>query len=199
MKQSCEVYRRFGNDWITRLQQLDLPLLIFYAPQEAKVSIQTWLGQEHQYFAQQGEDLGARMTHAFETGFDLGFDELMIFGSDSPDLPLDIIRQGLTAIRQGQVAIGPSNDGGYYTIGLQKTQWFSGLFQNIEWSTETVYPKTLDILNERDLPVLSLPQWDDVDTLIDLRAFYDRIVQHQDLPQTLNYLQGHLMHELEAG
>ena len=197
MDKSCEVYRQFGRDWIARLNQLGLPLLIFYAPQEERPSIQSWLGDSHHYYPQQGGDLGDRMTHAFSQGFELGFEHLMIFGSDSPDIPLDVIQQGIQKIQGDNIVVGPSNDGGYYSIGFSQKQWFPEIFENIEWSSESVYQSTIDILSQHHKSVMPLQVWFDVDTLDDLKELYLRIQDTQTLPHTLSYLQQHLMDELE--
>lgn len=190
---SCELYRQFGLDLVQRLQCLKIPLLIFFAPPDGLPLIQAWLGDDHRYFPQQGDTLGDRMFHAFQTGFQLGFKQLLILGSDSPDVPLSYLRQGLEALSQDQSVIGPSNDGGYYTLGFSQVSWCPNIFQGIAWSTESVYPDSLEVLRSHPTPVHILPMWSDVDTIEDLQDFYGRNGNPQNsvkrqLPKSFNYL-----------
>ena len=185
--QSCQLYRQFGLDLVQRLQTLKIPLLIFFAPQAGLPIIQSWLGN-HRYFPQQGDDLGDRMAHAFETGFQLGFQQLMILGSDSPDVPLSYLNQGIEALKLNQSVLGPSDDGGYYTLGFSPTSWCPSVFQEMAWSTESVYPQSLEILRSQSSPVHILPAWYDVDTLEDLQNFYPRNFNSTELPHSFDYL-----------
>jgi len=197
LSDSCELYRQFGLDLVQRLNTLPFPLLIFYAPAEQQSLIRSWLG-EHQYFPQQGEDLGDRMTHAFEVGFKLGFKQLLILGSDSPDVPLSYVMQGQEALGQDNTVIGPSNDGGYYTLGFSQVSWCPRVFRGINWSTDTVFMDSLRILRSHSAPVQVLPQWFDVDTLTDLKAFYQRNRDSGDVPNSVQYLDAKLGWHFEA-
>jgi hypothetical protein len=57
--------------------------------------------------------------------------------------------------------LGPSDDGGYYLIGLTKLH--RQLFEGIDWSTGRVLEQTIQRAREIDLPVHFLPTWYDVD------------------------------------
>ena len=159
--------------------------------------IQDWLGP-HSFYPQTGDNLGDRMRNAFQTGFQLGFEQLMIFGSDSPDIPLDTIEQGLNTLAQDGIAIGPSNDGGYYTLGFSQQSWCPEVFDGIQWSSESVYPETLKILRSQSAPLDILPTWDDIDTLADLQALYQRNLSKNVLPRTMKQIQSHLMSYLSG-
>jgi rSAM/selenodomain-associated transferase 1 len=187
LQQSCELYRQFGLDLLQRLNTLNLPLLIFFAPLEGLTLVQGWLG-DHQFFPQQGQTLGDRMAQAFQTGFQLGFQQLLILGSDSPDVPLSFLQQGMEALKQDYAVIGPSHDGGYYSLGFSQTSWCPKVFDNIPWSSESVYSDSLEILRSHPAPVKILPSWYDVDTLDDLQNFYQRNQTQRDLPRSLDYL-----------
>ena len=65
------------------------------------------------------------------------------------------------------VVLGPSDDGGYYLIGLRKLH--RSLFEEIDWSTERVLAQTIDRARRLGLRVHLLPAWYDVDTADDLR------------------------------
>ena len=194
---SCELYRCFGLDWLGRLNRLGFPIFIFYAPDEGASDIRRWLG-EGEFYPQGKGSLGDRMTHAFELGFALGMERLMIFGSDSPDVPLSVIQQGVDHLESDEVVIGPSNDGGYYTIGFSQSAWCPRVFHDIQWSSESVYPDTLKFLRSQPASVHVLPEWDDIDLLSDLKRLYQRNISDNQLPLTMSYIQAHLLPFMET-
>ena len=65
------------------------------------------------------------------------------------------------------VVLGPSDDGGYYLVGLNKMH--RRIFEEIKWSTGRVLEQTLERAAELDLPVHLLPTGYDVDDRVTLR------------------------------
>ena len=101
--------------------------------------------QKHQ---QIGEDLGIRMLNAFKNGFDVGYEKVMIIGSDLYDLTPKIVNNAFEKLNENNVVIGPAEDGGFYLLGLNSLQ--EDIFKNKEWGTETVRKDTLaDLENQK--------------------------------------------------
>ena len=71
--------------------------------------------------------------------------------------------RGLALLREKEVVLGPSTDGGYYLVGRRNGE--SRIFQDVAWSTGTVLRQTLERLGKQSLGVL--PPWYDVDTPAD--------------------------------
>jgi rSAM/selenodomain-associated transferase 1 len=109
--------------------------------------------------AQTDGDLGARMDHAIRAHA-----PACIIGSDSPSLPADYVREALARLETHEVVLGPSGDGGYWSIGAQRA--VPELFGGIAWSTAAVLPETLRRLDGRRAWLL--PFWYDVDDAEDL-------------------------------
>jgi len=115
---------------------------------------------------QEGADLGARMKGAFDIVL-AEHGAVMIFGTDSPDVPNGWVDAGFAALESGaDVVIGPSADGGYWTLGLRAP--CAALFDTMTWSTEDVFAETLRRAQAAGLAVHVLPLWYDVDTVADL-------------------------------
>ena len=188
-EQAAALYRCFARDLLFSTRKLGLDQLIFFAPDDAQIAVSQWLGEEYQYFPQIGDDLGERMAHAFTTSFELGYAGALITGSDSPDLPLSYLEMGLQALQQQQIAIGPSDDGGYYTLGFTSENYTPAVFTEMPWSTPSVFEQTLQILQAHT--VYQLPTWYDVDTVEDLRQFQQRLQQSQLQTESMMYLQKH--------
>ena len=115
---------------------------------------------------QPGEGLGAALAGAFRSHLDDGFGRVVLIGSDNPNLPRAYVETAVHALGSHDVVIGPTDDGGYYLIGMSRPHL--GLFERITWSTDAVYGETLERARERGLRVLALPRWYDVDTVADL-------------------------------
>jgi rSAM/selenodomain-associated transferase 1 len=112
------------------------------------------------------EGLGSALTFAFQQHFELGFESVVLIGSDNPTLTVEPILAADRALEEVDVAIGPTRDGGYYLIGMR--QPWPRLFSDIEWSTPRVYAQTLRRASELNLRVRPVHEWFDVDEPADL-------------------------------
>ncbi|HSB44638.1 MAG TPA: TIGR04282 family arsenosugar biosynthesis glycosyltransferase [Nitrospira sp.] len=120
---------------------------------------------------QVGEDLGARMKHAFETLFARGYRHVLIVGTDVPSLPLAHYQQALAFLDAHDLVLGPALDGGYYLIGLNKPT--AALFENVSWSTDRVLSMTRERADGLGVRTALLPAWRDIDTIDDLNALIE--------------------------
>lgn len=188
---ATQLYKNFVLDLLSLLQTLVYKTLIFYTPTDAENSIQTWLGKDFCYYPQVGEDLGERLENAFNKAFELGYQKVIVIGSDSPDLTSNILQTAFLALEDHDGVIGPTHDGGYYTIGFSKSGFFSDVFKDIIWSTDTVFETTLSILRQHQKTIYQLPCWYDVDTIDDLQDFYLKNYQLAPYSQTVKYLFQH--------
>jgi rSAM/selenodomain-associated transferase 1 len=118
-----------------------------------------------------GEDLGARMRHAFDAVFALGYQRVLLVGTDLPTLPESSFAQALTLLGKHDLVLGPSFDGGYFLIALTRPS--PELFTGIPWSTDQVCAQTQKKADDLGLRTALLPAWRDVDTIADLRAIIE--------------------------
>jgi rSAM/selenodomain-associated transferase 1 len=105
------------------------------------------------------------MSTAFEKLFK-NHQSVVLIGCDLPDLTSALIAKAFDALQNNDLVIGPSCDGGYYLIGLNKST--PDLFEEISWSTEKVLKQTLERAERLLLKVQLLDQLRDIDTLEDL-------------------------------
>lgn len=125
-----------------------------------------WPGKEK--FVQVGDDLGQRMKQAFERGFKAGYKRIIGVGSDLPDLSADIMEEGLEALVDDDTVFGPSEDGGYYLVGMN--QMIASIFENKEWSTEGLLDATRKELSDEGYSIKLLTELNDIDNVEDLKA-----------------------------
>ena len=89
----------------------------------------------------------------------------VLVGGDSPLTTVAYIEDAFTALRTHDLVLGPTEDGGYVLIGMNRPEPL--LFDNLPWSTENVLKETLNVASSLDLGVECLDLVWDVDTHAD--------------------------------
>lgn len=125
-----------------------------------------WSRSGYSRHVQSGVDLGERMKNAFKDAFAADFEKVVIIGSDCANLSSEIIEQAFHALDKTEIVIGPSEDGGYYLLGM--SSFYPVLFNNIAWSTSSVLNKTVSIAEENKLSLELLTTLNDIDTEKDM-------------------------------
>ena len=135
---------------------------------------------------QYGIDLGKRMQNAFVDGFNLGYEDIILIGSDLPDISNVIIESGFKALQKSEVVFGPAEDGGYYLIGMNKLHSF--IFEDKPWSQSHLLDVSLNELNKNNVGFSLLEILNDIDTYEDLIAsnFYKSNTNLQQKISQLN-------------
>lgn len=143
--------------------------LVLYTPADAQKLLRGLVPIGFRLLAQRGETLGERLINAAAELLSDGFDSVCLINSDSPTLPGEILMTAASLLAQegDRVVLGPSQDGGYYLIGLKRPHAY--LFERIAWSTADVLAHTIERAAEIELPVDLLPVWYDVDDAATLR------------------------------
>lgn len=126
------------------------------------------LWPNNQKYVQVGNGLGERMMNAFDASFKLGYKRVIGIGSDLPDLTSEVMIRGLKVLESNDTVFGPSEDGGYYLIGMN--QMIPEIFIDKAWSTESLLDVTKTELKERGYSCELLEELNDVDTIEDLKA-----------------------------
>ncbi|MBV9734629.1 MAG: TIGR04282 family arsenosugar biosynthesis glycosyltransferase [Acidisphaera sp.] len=111
---------------------------------------------------------GRSLLHAAQALFARGYGAVCLLNSDSPTLPVQVLRDAAAALaRPGRAVLGPAEDGGYYLLGMRAGH--ARLFADIAWSTGEVAGQTRARAAELGLEVVTLPTWYDVDDRASLR------------------------------
>lgn len=144
-----------------------VPVLL-YTPSDAREAFRERVLGAIELIDQRDGGLDVRLERAFAALHQRGFSRICAIGSDSPTLPLEYIGQAYAALDDGaDVAIGPSEDGGYYLVGMRKPR--PELFAGVSWSTAAVFEQTMARAKRLGLDVAVLPEWYDVDDETSLR------------------------------
>lgn len=147
-------------------QSIDADKAVFYA--DFVDMTDGWHNAHYTKFAQEGEDLGARMKNAFAQGFAKGYSRVVIIGSDCVQITQNIITNAFEALETHDVVLGAAKDGGYYLLGMCRL--YAQVFENKPWSTSEVFAQTLQDFEQARATVYQLPQLSDIDTVADLHT-----------------------------
>jgi glycosyltransferase A (GT-A) superfamily protein (DUF2064 family) len=92
----------------------------------------------------------------------------IVIGSDVPGITAPLMATAFRALDGHDAVIGPSNDGGYWAIGIRRAPRSIDPFAHVRWSTCHAFADT--IANLHGLSVARLAQLNDVDDVASLRA-----------------------------
>jgi len=147
-----------------------------YTPHGSEAAYSGILPEEFILVPQRGDAFGERLMAATDDLLQLGFDSVCLINSDSPTVPDTAFTEAVEFLSHPDdcVVLGPSDDGGYYLIGLKKN--YHRLFQQIDWSTRRVLEQTIAAAREINLPVHLLPIWFDVDDRVTLSRLCNELL-----------------------
>lgn len=164
VEKAMAVYDLLLNHTLQNVQSIAADKYIFY---DSYIDMNDrWDNSAFYKKLQKGDDLGQRMSNAFKHLFENGYGEIVIIGSDCPELTAHLIQKAFDELPGSDAVIGPARDGGYYLLGMKK--FYCELFENIEWSTNKVLSQTLLICDRLGLSTSLLPELADIDTEDDL-------------------------------
>ncbi|MDH3670603.1 MAG: TIGR04282 family arsenosugar biosynthesis glycosyltransferase [Gammaproteobacteria bacterium] len=139
----------------------------FYAAPDADHPFFRRLAEEfHLHLATQANaDLGLKMLTALRQGIERS-GAAGVLGCDVPHCRGAILELAHEKLARRENVIGPTEDGGYYFIGLQQAP--GALFEHIEWGGSRVFETTLLRAQQLGIAFEVLPKLTDIDTRDDL-------------------------------
>jgi len=161
---ALDIYKILLKHTASVIQQISSDKAVYYSEKIQYNDV--WDDRRFQKKLQEGDDLGARMENAFETAFKDLYENVVIVGSDLYDLKPSHIEDAFTALKNHDLVIGPSLDGGYYLLGMKAVH--PAVFKNKKWGTDSVLEATLTNLKQQNVKVLEA--LNDIDTFEDLQA-----------------------------
>jgi uncharacterized protein len=122
-----------------------------------------WLPPGFKVIEQRGASLGERLSNA---ATDIGH-PLLFLGMDTPQLTRALLCEALDRLAEPQTdaVLGPTEDGGYWTIGLARPA--PGAFDGVPMSTAATADRQRQRLRRLGLRTIELRSLRDVDTFED--------------------------------
>ena len=181
LEESAALAACFARDTVALARGVSPHVMIAYAPKDARALLEPLLPDGLLWTEQRGDDLGARISAAIREAAAQGFAPFLVLGADSPTLPPEYARDALRALAVGEadIALGGTEDGGYYLLGLSRPP-AAELFQEIVWSSAQVYQQTVANAARLGLRLAELPRWYDVDTAADLWRLQEELAKNEE-------------------
>jgi len=168
-ERAMKLYKRFLLEILSTLNRGTFLFYLCFYPENSLNDFKDWLGDDYLYMPQKGENLGERMKNGFVEAFSMHFKRVVLIGSDIPELPIEYIQEAFQSLKEKDVVIGPSIDGGYYLIGFKEKTFSPQVFEGIPWSTNRVFEETMKVLKKEKLTFHTLQSLRDIDTIEDLK------------------------------
>tara|TARA_B100001146_G_C16201087_1_gene444725 strand:- start:3660 stop:4199 length:540 start_codon:yes stop_codon:yes gene_type:complete len=118
---------------------------------------------------QQGNTFGERYLNAIEAVFEQGYDHIITIGNDTPQLTTAHLKQATAQLANQSVVLGPSADGGYYLMGMHRSQYNRAKFEALPWQQASLLRSITHLFEEQS--VYFLNKLRDVDRFHDVRNF----------------------------
>jgi len=184
-EQCAQLHWAFLRDLAVLYRQLDAHLFVAYTPDADWESLKQVLPPAG-YIPQKGKDLGEKMYRCIRKVLELGYESVILTGSDLPLMTADHLRSGFAALEENDIAIGPTSDGGYYLIGMKKP--CRDVFRVEGYGGSSVLENTLAAAKDAGRTVGLARHCDDVDTPEDLWNLTKTIDPASHTGQYLNQL-----------
>ncbi len=175
-EKATEIYNRLAKHLMKKILEgvpSETQVTICFDPPEKEAEIRQWLSGPFQYRVQKGDGLGDRLEHAFIESFQKGSEHVVVMGSDILGFRPELMQKAFLSLEQTDVVIGPSEDGGYYLIGLSIDE--TALFREIPWSTDNVLRATQSVIQKKGLRSLLIDSLEDLDEIESLERNRDEI------------------------
>ena len=116
-----------------------------------------------------GSCFGARFTNAIQSIYEKGYENVITIGNDTPHLQVQHILKAETALKNNDIVLGPSKDGGFYLMGLKKTCFNHNTFLKLPWQTARLNRSVSKLCQSNAIVLEFLEILQDVDTISDAK------------------------------
>lgn len=135
-----------------------------------KTGIPYFLFSEKQ---QIGNSFGERFTNAIQSVYDLGFNTVITVGNDTPHLNSKHILKTVEKLQKHSIVLGPSTDGGFYLMGLKKSQFNKETFLKLPWQTSNLSKSISKLKASKKINISYLEVLTDIDEASDIKLVLD--------------------------
>ena len=156
------------------MKRADADIVVAYTGgQQGPLFLRKTFGKDTPFIRQRGDDIGARMQNAIADTMSLGYEKVVLIGTDIPEIEAETVDAALAVLDVCDVVLGPTEDGGYYLIGMKKV-WPEAFNVKI-YGTDTVFNETVSSMKAAGLKVECVDSYSDIDTPDDIEGFRRRM------------------------
>lgn len=166
---------------VERLDSLRLgKVIVLFDPPDRMEAFQAYLDESIELVPQSAGNLGDRLAGAV-IQLRERFDRILFLGCDSPDVPDAAIVSAVESLATSQLSISPTEDGGFWSIGFDRSVDVRSLLEGTPWSSGRECEAVLKRAASMHLDVRVGTRWSDVDHPSDVDALLWRL-EHSTSP-----------------
>lgn len=122
---------------------------------------------------QKGASFGERFSNAIQEVFNLGYQNIITIGNDTPTLRLEHLQKCIDHLQQKKCVLGTATDGGFYMMGLHKSLFDKNQFEQMPWQTINLANHIIDFVKKQQVQISILQTLQDIDNLEDVYTIYE--------------------------
>lgn len=170
----------FLTDTINKSNSLEnQKLIIAYSPAGEKKYFNKFAHPKTSFVEQKGNNLGEKMSSAFEFAFGQKAGAAVMIGTDSPTFPVDFIEQAFEFLETNSDAVlGKTEDGGFYLIGLRRLD--ERIFEGVQWSSAKTFGQVRENIMKLNWHLREVPSWYDVDEPSDVKQLKQEFLHNRN-------------------
>lgn len=115
-----------------------------------------------------GNSFGERFVNAIQKVYEKGYKNIITIGNDSPQLKTSHLLEAYKQLQLGKTVLGPTFDGGFYLMGLHKSNFDASLFLRLPWQRFGLFNRISQLFENSNSHLHRLPVFEDIDTAIDV-------------------------------
>ena len=179
----------FIRDVYQKARESGADVYVFFTPREKRDAFKKLLGEDAVLLPQYGEDLGQKMKNAIGAVLRMGYQKVVLMGTDIPHIHTETIHNAFDNLENKDIVIHPALDGGYYLIGMKRE--YESIWNIRRYGTNTVMYDTLQHMKEENLSIAVGQMYYDIDGKEDLKQLWNDIRRGAvcNCPQTMAYLE----------
>ena len=172
-QQCADLHLCFLRDIYREAYKTGADIIVSYDGEEP-VLLKSVFGNGCRYIRQQGDGLGTRMALAIGFALDLGYEKAVLIGTDIPEIRADSLADAFKILDEDDLVIGPTEDGGYYLIGMKKL--YNEAFNVRKYGGSSVLNETLQGLKDCGISAGLADAYQDMDEREDLAGYRRRMI-----------------------
>ena len=167
-----ELHKCMLNDIAASVKKADADIVVCYTGGKPEF-LKKVFGKSKTYIEQRGSDIGAKMENAIKDVIDAGYDSVVLIGTDIPEIRTETINASFGLLKSGDIVLGPTEDGGYYLIGMKEP--YHEAFDVKLYGVSSVFTETVDSIRKSGLTVAVTDKYSDIDIPEDAAGFRARM------------------------
>ena len=183
-KQCVGLHTAMLKDMAETIKKLDTSIktYIYCLPEGDQSILKDIFGEEAEYREQIGDSLGDKMYNAISEVLSEGTEMVSLCGTDIPELSSADVEKSFELLLRNDTVLFPTADGGYYLVGMKKTN--KDIFDIEGYGGNTVFEKTVTKIEDLGLSLGVGAIHRDIDTKEDIKAYYERMYTDENFRKT---------------